>query len=97
MRYLLGAVAAVSPALFGVVAGCAEEGRFYACTCEVVTDFDDASKLDVEVCAPSPERAPAVGRGCAQTGAPAYVQRCACAPMASSAVCRSGACKVIHR
>lgn len=73
---------------------CAAEGRPYACGCTYLTDFDDGSKADVEVCAPSAERAPAVARGCAQSGAPAPVQACSCAPVPSGPPCKAGACAI---
>ena len=80
-----------------LAAGCREEGRWYACSCTFLTDFDDPSGQRVEVCAPSAARAPGVAKGCAQTAAPAPVQGCACSPKAmaegASAVCSAGDCQ----
>src|SRR5689334_1132033 len=74
--------------------GCpSTEGRMFSCACTFLTDFDDGSRADVEVCAPTLERAAPIGRGCAQSGAPAAVQGCTCAPIASAALCRVGDCR----
>ncbi|HSN96824.1 MAG TPA: hypothetical protein VLS89_00955 [Candidatus Nanopelagicales bacterium] len=86
---LLGALAALVPACR------AERGAPYRCTCPFVTDFDDDSRQDVEICAPDADRAPAVARGCAQSGAPGPVQSCACRPAGEPASCEVGACRLI--
>lgn len=77
--------------------GCrAEQGTLYGCECTFVTDFDDDSKVEVEVCAPSDARAEAIGRGCAQAGAPGPVQGCVCRRNPAEKTreaCSSGACR----
>jgi hypothetical protein len=74
---------------------CRPEGAWVACECTFLTDFDDTSATHVEVCAPSVERADEVARGCAQSAAPAPVERCACAaaPVAASERCAVGDCR----
>jgi hypothetical protein len=80
-------------ALAMVASGCkAEAGVPWQCTCTFLTDYDDPSRHEVEVCAPVRERAEAQARGCAQSGAPAPIQRCECQPLAGAA-CAVGACR----
>jgi len=55
-----------------------EPSQRFDCTCHFLTDFDDASRQSVEVCAADPRRAEAAARGCAQSAAPAPVQSCSC-------------------
>lgn len=75
-----------------VAMGCTRErGRPYACTCSVLTDFDDGTRHVVEVCSPSGERAAEFGKGCAQSGAPAKVEACVCRPIEGPA-CDLGRC-----
>ena len=76
----------------GAAAGCSERGVPYDCACTVLTDFDDPSKHEMRICAPSPERAPAIARGCAQMGAPAPVEKCVCKGVEGGAECRGGEC-----
>ncbi|WP_437717493.1 hypothetical protein WMF45_14435 [Sorangium sp. So ce448] len=71
-----------------------EQGKPYRCSCTFVTDFDDDSRLDVEVCAPSDARAEGVGRGCAQTHAPGPVSGCTCGGAPDRGPCELGACHV---
>jgi hypothetical protein len=72
--------------------GCERDrGKPYACTCSVLTDFDDGTKHEVEVCSPSPDRARDFGKGCAQSGAPAKVEGCVCRPIEGPA-CDLGRC-----
>jgi hypothetical protein len=80
-----------------VLAGCREQGSYYRCSCSFLTDYDDAAKLSIAVCSPSREQAGSIGRGCAQSGAPAPVQGCACEPdvARSSATCRAGDCEML--
>lgn len=87
-------------ALLGValvaMAGCREEsGVFYRCSCTVLTDFDDASKREIEVCAPSAERAGDLGRTCALEGAPAPVSGCSCQLGDRMNGCRVGECRSV--
>jgi hypothetical protein len=79
-------------ALGAAAIGCAEEGRPYDCACSYLTDWDDPANHHVRICAPTPERAAAIGRGCAQMGAQAPVERCACRPVAGAGSCRVGEC-----
>lgn len=84
--------------LFALVAvlgaGCEKErGSPYACTCTFLTDFDDSSGSEVTVCSPSAERAPDFARGCAQSGAPAPVEKCVCKPERGSGTCEVGLCR----
>ena len=73
-------------------AGCGRErGRPFECTCSVLTDFDDGTRHAVEICSPSAERAAEFGKGCAQSGAPAKVEGCACKPIEGPA-CDLGRC-----
>jgi hypothetical protein len=71
-----------------------EKATRYACDCTFLTDTDDASIQKVEICEKTPERARSAAVGCAQTGAPATVQSCACEPMPAASVCRTGDCAV---
>jgi hypothetical protein len=63
-----------------LAAGCRSEGAPFACECDMLTDFDDAHKETVKVCARDASEAPSVAQGCAQLAAPMPVQRCACSP-----------------
>lgn len=75
-RALLGSALAVALAL----AGCTrKEGAPFECECEFLTDYDDASKQAVRVCAKDDGEALVEARGCAQLAAPAPVQSCRCA------------------
>ncbi len=77
-------------------AGCREEtGVFYRCSCTVLTDFDDASKREIQVCAPSLERASSLGRTCALEGAPAPVSGCECRVGDRMNGCRVGECRAV--
>jgi len=69
------------------------EGRPYDCACAFLTDFDDASQARVEACARSSEDAVVVAKSCAQSGAPAPVEGCRCAP-AEGGACSLGDCSV---
>lgn len=74
-----------------ICAGCAPAGSPYECECDFLTDFDDASKVSVRVCAANDREAPSVGRGCAQLAAPAPVQSCVCKAAAPEPKpCREG-------
>jgi hypothetical protein len=85
------AALALTAALLG---GCKEErGSTYACDCSVLTDFDDGTTTSVTVCAPSDERAPAFAHGCAQTSAPAPVEKCVCRLEKKASGCEVGACQ----
>lgn len=77
--------------------GCREQGSYYRCTCSFLTDYDDAASLSVAACSPSRELASSIGRGCAQSSAPAPVQSCACEPdrERASVACRSGDCALV--
>lgn len=88
---MIAALAALAPACR------AERGEPHACSCTFVTDFDDESRHDVEVCAPDAARAAEAGRGCAQSGAPGPVQACACRPSGAPGSCALGACRMIER
>ncbi|MGK3964788.1 hypothetical protein WMF38_11525 [Sorangium sp. So ce118] len=70
-----------------------EQGTLYDCSCTFVTDFDDDAKLEVEICAPSEDRAEGVGRGCAQTHAPGPVSGCACRSSPGRGPCEVRACR----
>jgi hypothetical protein len=72
--------------------GCREQGERHRCSCAFLTDFDDGSRREVTVCSPTAERAPAVARGCAQSGAPATIQDCTCTSLGGR--CAVGACDV---
>jgi hypothetical protein len=79
-----------------VLAGCHDErGVLYRCSCTVLTDFDDASKREIEVCAPSAERASNLGRTCALEGAPAPVSGCTCQLGDRMNGCRVGECRSV--
>jgi hypothetical protein len=85
------------PLLAGaVLAACDDRGHRVVCTCTFLTDFDDSSSRDVTVCAPTADRAPNVARGCAQSAAPAPVQRCTCKPEIG-APCTLGECTQMNR
>lgn len=94
------AIALVGSLLLSVaIAGCAKErGASYRCSCSYLTDFDDGSIQDVAVCAPSDDRAPDFARGCAQSGAPAPVDKCDCKRnVAAAGGCEVGLCKNLPR
>lgn len=85
--------------LLGLAAGCegapekAASKRF-ACTCAFLTDTDGASSLSLQVCA-APEARDDAARGCAQTAAPATVERCDC--QATEGACDGDLCTVLER
>lgn len=73
------------------VAGCKADGAPFACQCDLLTDYDDAQKESVKVCARSAADAPSVARGCVQLVAPMPVQSCTCAPtQGAQAACHEG-------
>jgi hypothetical protein len=95
---LVSAAAVLAAAL--ILGGCrSEQGSPYRCDCSFLTDYDDAATIAVSSCAPSPELASAIARGCAQSGAPAPVDKCSCEPDAERAgvVCRVSDCAIIRR
>lgn len=78
-----------------VVAGCPKErGQDYVCKCTFLTDFDDGSSIDINVCSPTLERLDAFARGCAQQAAPAPVEACTCKLENADANCEAGACRL---
>lgn len=78
-----------------LLVGCGRgEGRAHVCECSFLTDFDDPSHVVVEACAGSAVEANDVARSCAQSGAPAPVERCTCAPSPSNSACPEGQCSV---
>lgn len=79
-----GAVGAIA------IAACSHEGAPFDCECSMLTDYDDGWKLTARVCAADAREAPEVARGCAQLGAPAPVQSCACRAVEPAATCRHG-------
>lgn len=82
--------------LAALVPACrAERGAPYRCRCPFDTDFDEVSRVDVEVCAQDTERAGPTARGCAQSKAPGPVQSCSCQPSGAAGSCEVGACKLI--
>jgi hypothetical protein len=83
-------------AALSLASAACEKGNRYDCSCSFLTDYDDASKQLVEVCAPSLERAAAFAKGCAQSGAPAPIQACVCRP-GGAEPCRAGACSTNPR
>ncbi|MFO0762550.1 MAG: hypothetical protein U0359_39285 [Byssovorax sp.] len=90
-----GLLLLITAALLG---GCQKEpGTFYRCTCTVLTDFDDASKRDIRVCAPSVNRADVLARSCAREGAPAPVSECACRAEVLPEACTTGECRAAAR
>lgn len=83
-------VAALGLALAGLGCGKAE-GVPFDCECEWLTDFDDAAKDAVHICAKDEREALEVARGCAQIATPAPVQKCVCARARDAVTpCRSG-------
>lgn len=66
----------------------------FACTCAFLTDTDGASSLSLQVCA-APEARDEAARGCAQTAAPATVERCNC--QATEGACDEDQCTVFER
>lgn len=80
-------------ALALALVACKREGAPYACECDMLTDYDDAHRASVKVCAASVESAASIAEGCAQLADPMPVQRCSCraetsAP--SAPACREG-------
>jgi len=59
-----------------------------------LTDRDDGYRVQVEICAADEERAPSLAKNCAESGAPAPIQRCACAAVAGGPRCKEGACAI---
>jgi len=82
------------PPLTGCEGEANEPAKRFACTCAFLTDTDGASTLKLEVCA-SPEAHDDAARGCAQTAAPATVQRCDC--RATEGACDGDLCSVNER
>lgn len=81
----------IATAVLIALAGCVPSGAPYECDCEFLTDYDDASKQSVRVCAANDREAPSVARGCAQLSAPAPVQSCSCrAGPPEPKACREG-------
>lgn len=79
--------------------GCKEDdapSRRFACSCDFLTDMDDASVQKVQVCARNEGRARERAIGCAQSGAPATVQGCQCEP-SDAPGCPPGDCEVAER
>ncbi len=66
-----------------LVASCsrsqASQGKWTSCSCPYLTDFDDRATHNVEVCSPSPEKAPALAVQCAERLAHGHVDACTCA------------------
>jgi hypothetical protein len=82
-------------ALCILVASCSKErGQEYACKCTFLTDFDDGSSIDVDVCSPTPERLDGFARGCAQQAAPAPIEACTCKLERRESVCEAGSCRL---
>jgi len=69
------------------------ELKRYRCTCAFLTDTDGAGSLEIELCTAANRDAKA--KGCAQTAAPATVERCDC--QASDGACDVDLCTVIER
>lgn len=92
-RQALLALAACSLAAALAGAACGRrEGRPFACDCAFLTDYDDGSKVSIEVCVAVSEPSEPAARGCAQSGAPAPVERCDCRPLDPPTPCAPGAC-----
>jgi len=82
-------------ALVATAASCSkEQGHDYACKCTFLTDFDDGSSIDIDVCSPSLERLDGFARGCAQAAAPAPIEACTCTLERADAGCSVGACRL---
>lgn len=78
-----------------IIASCSKErGHEYECKCTFLTDFDDASSIDVDVCSPTPERLDGFARGCAQQAAPAPIEACTCKSERADSVCEVGSCRL---
>jgi len=83
----------------GASSGCNKDdapGERFSCSCDFLTDMDDASVQKVEVCAESASVASERAVGCAQSGAPATVQACRCERMAKDG-CPPNDCLVLER
>jgi len=86
--------------LLVLVCGCRGDNakaERYACDCSFLTDMDGASGVPVEVCAAGPDKAEQVAQGCAQSGAPAPIEACACRPQRAASGCKAGECKVLEQ
>ncbi len=81
-------------AVFMLIGCSKEQGHMYACKCTFLTDFDDGSSIDVDVCSPSYERLDGFVRGCAQQAAPAPIEACLCGTEHSSVPCDVGSCRL---
>lgn len=80
--------------LVGVTSCSKEQGDDYTCKCTFLTDFDDGSSIDINVCSPSIERLDGFARGCAHAAAPAPVEACTCKLERANAGCSVGACRL---
>ena len=67
-----------------------EPGQNAACTCTFLTDYDDAARVDVDVCVGDGKDLVEVAKACAARSAHNHVEGCQCKP-------KSGACDAAAR
>jgi hypothetical protein len=76
-------------------AGCSKApsapGKRVACTCTFLTDFDDAARVDVDVCAANGKPVIDEAKACAARSAHNHVESCVCQPPATEAACDASA------
>lgn len=67
-----------------LVIGCGkakpEPGQKTACTCTFLTDYDDAARVDVDVCVGDGKDVVEVAKACAARSAHNHVESCQCKP-----------------
>lgn len=70
--------------LAGLSWGCGkpkpEAGQKVACTCTFLTDFDDAARVDVDVCVGQGKDVTEAAKSCAARSAHNHVEGCQCKP-----------------
>jgi hypothetical protein len=87
---LVGAVV-IGSATVGCSKAPAAPGKRVACTCTFLTDFDDAARVDVDVCAANGKNVVDEAKACAARSAHNHVEGCVCQPPTSEAPCDASA------
>lgn len=72
-------------------------GKRVACTCTFLTDFDDAARVDVDVCVANGKNVVEEAKACAARSAHNHVEQCVCQPPASGAPGTDGSCDASAR
>lgn len=69
----------------------AEPGTKIACTCTFLTDYDDAARVDVDVCVGEGKDVQAAAKACAARSAHNHVEGCQCKTPAAKSPCDAAA------